>query len=192
MSDYIYTSNGLVNADDLMHYGVPGMKWGHRKRYTLTGKYERRRSAFEAGKRARLKTLDNAYATGENRKMGSARRVNRAAKKAEKAAIKESLAKSQAKNDAIQAKIDKSKNKFRDGRKFTNKSRTTGAKLATNLLAGPFANRTYASVIAAGGSKNQARAMTAVATVLGGPIGHLAVSAIYTNAAAQGRTEKKY
>ena len=31
MSNYIYTNDGLVNVDDLMHYGVPGMKWGHRK-----------------------------------------------------------------------------------------------------------------------------------------------------------------
>jgi hypothetical protein len=31
MSNYIYTNEGLVNADDIMHYGVPGMKWGKRK-----------------------------------------------------------------------------------------------------------------------------------------------------------------
>ena len=31
MSNYIYTNEGLVNADELMHYGVPGMRWGHKK-----------------------------------------------------------------------------------------------------------------------------------------------------------------
>lgn len=31
MSNYIYINEGLVNADDLMHYGVPGMRWGRRK-----------------------------------------------------------------------------------------------------------------------------------------------------------------
>ena len=31
MSNYIYTNEGLINADELMHYGVPGMRWGHRK-----------------------------------------------------------------------------------------------------------------------------------------------------------------
>ena len=31
MPNYIYTNDGLVNADELKHYGVPGMKWGRRK-----------------------------------------------------------------------------------------------------------------------------------------------------------------
>lgn len=31
MSKYIYTDDGLINVDELMHYGVPGMQWGHRK-----------------------------------------------------------------------------------------------------------------------------------------------------------------
>ena len=31
MSNYIYTNEGLVNADELMHYGVPGMRWGRKK-----------------------------------------------------------------------------------------------------------------------------------------------------------------
>lgn len=31
MANYIYTNDGLVNTDELAHYGVPGMKWGVRK-----------------------------------------------------------------------------------------------------------------------------------------------------------------
>ena len=41
MSNYIYTNDGLVNADYLAHYGVPGMKWGRRKVQRLQGKIDR-------------------------------------------------------------------------------------------------------------------------------------------------------
>ena len=36
-SDYIYTNEGLVPVNDLMHYGVPGMKWGVRRYHNADG-----------------------------------------------------------------------------------------------------------------------------------------------------------
>lgn len=77
------------------------------------------------------------------------------------------------------------KKDFRARRKEVSKSRTAGAKLATNILAGPFANRTYNSVIAAGGSKVGALGFTAATAVIGGPIGHIVVSAVLTNNASE-------
>lgn len=72
MSNYIYTNDGLVNADELAHYGVPGMKWGHRKnRYagvSIDG--SKRRAAEKArqqmilakrNKRAADKAYDKSY-----------------------------------------------------------------------------------------------------------------------------------
>lgn len=57
--------------------------------------------------------------------------------------------------------------------------RTMGSKIAMNIWAGPFANRTYNSVRASGGSKGSAFAITTATAILGGPIGHIAVAELY-------------
>ena len=45
MSDYIYTSDGeLYHADELYHYGVPGMKWRKRKARPLSDVQKARRA----------------------------------------------------------------------------------------------------------------------------------------------------
>lgn len=36
-NDYIYTNEGLVSVNELMHYGVPGMRWGHRRYQNSNG-----------------------------------------------------------------------------------------------------------------------------------------------------------
>lgn len=59
MSNYIYTADGLVNADELMHYGVPGMRWGHRKNKYITAR-QGIKNAKSAGKDAwRKATIDS-------------------------------------------------------------------------------------------------------------------------------------
>ena len=77
------------------------------------------------------------------------------------------------------------KDAFRAKRESYYRTRSTGAKFATNLWGGLFANRTYNSVLASGGSSAEAFCMTTVATILGGPVGHLAVSALYTHDAGK-------
>lgn len=55
-SDYIYTNEGLISVNELMHYGVPGMRWGHRRYYNANGtlnakgvkKYAKKQYAKEA------------------------------------------------------------------------------------------------------------------------------------------------
>ena len=47
MSEYIITADGcFYSRDELMHYGVPGMKWGHRK-----ASYESERNAYKQAKK---------------------------------------------------------------------------------------------------------------------------------------------
>lgn len=57
-------------------------------------------------------------------------------------------------------------------------SSSLGKKAAKVLLLGPFGTITYESMKAAGASKTDAIGATIVSSLLGGPIGNLAVSAI--------------
>lgn len=67
---------------------------------------------------------------------------------------------------------------FNKAYKENRANRSGGAKFATFLLAGPFANRTYSALRASGDSKGWATAKTAVISCLGGPLGNLIASSI--------------
>lgn len=164
-----------MTGNTLYHYGVKGMKWGVRR----SNKY------VEKAKHARESANEwddiSSYQTAKLRAKG---KTDKAAKR--EAYYKSAAAKDRADAAAYEAKAnkimaaEKGKDKFREARKEVSQSRQLGHKLATNVLAGAFANRTYNSVLAAGGSRVKAAGVTAATALLGGPIGHLAVSALYT------------
>lgn len=91
MSNYIYTNDGLVNADELMHYGVIGMKWGVKRAQRLD------RAAARARKRGKTERAD-MFAEKARRQKAATERVRKEAseiygKKAVDRAVQQSNAK---------------------------------------------------------------------------------------------------
>ena len=111
------------------------------------------------------------------------RRGRAAAQTARNDAIKESIKNDKAANKAerqrVKAEKEAADRRFKDKRAEVSASRSRGSKVATVLLAGPFANKSYNAARAAGASKAQAMATTAIGSMLGGPIGNLVVAQIY-------------
>ena len=184
MSDYV-----IVN-DELYHYGVPGMKWGVHKAQKAGTAYQ------SSGTKKYIKKAKTARESAKEwNEIGRAKAAKYEAKgKIDKANKIKSKYDFNAKTDRYAAKRFeekaarcRQKDKFREKRVNASDSRSKGAKAATFLLAGPMANKTYASVIAAGGTKTGARVVTALASA-GGPLGHVAVSALYTKGYADRKT----
>lgn len=169
MWTYTYT-------DELYHYGVVGMKWGVRRQNRQMRKMMKDGAIQFSNYRPRQdgkKGYDFDIVYNPTPKKSSANRVKTAKNKPSTLiSSKETVQKTKG-----------TKEEFRNARSRVGESRSRGAKVATNLLAGAFANRTYNSVIASGGSKQKARIVTGVTAVasmqLAAPIGHLITSSIY-------------
>lgn len=176
--DYILTSNG-----ELYHYGVKGMKWGHRKARQYSNDAKAYRQSAKEWAEIGANKAAKARAKGNEKK---AAKIEKKYKDYEKADLDEAK-----RHDEFAAKETRKAN-FQKAQADIGKSRKLGHKLATNVLAGPFANRTYNSVLAAGGSRVAAAGITYATGLIGGPIGHIAVAHLYTNSAGDGTTRKRY
>lgn len=186
---------GMIN--ELYHYGVKGQKWGVRRYQNKDG------SLTNAGKKrydGKLITVGQAKGRAFKADVAARRQafkdLNDSPKKHSKhqyavAAIKSgvkarkaSIAADKAHNKEVRKQRADEINKFIEKRNKLMTSRPVGSRIATAILGGPFANRTYNSVRTAGGSKTRAVAETAVTTALGGPVGHVAISAVIAADAA--------
>lgn len=68
MSNYIYTNDGLVNTDELMHYGVPGMRWGHRKgAYSKVSRADRNIGRYKTYKKNNANTYKQMNAEAKSK-----------------------------------------------------------------------------------------------------------------------------
>ena len=184
----------------LFHHGIKGQKWGKRRYQnpdgSLTAAGRQRYDDGPTGSRKTQKLMKKQSIARDSAKEWDEMADHASSKGKAKTADKyrKNAEQDRRDADAMNSKIKSSQreDKFRDARKDVGQSRKLGHKIATNILAGPFANRTYNSVIAAGGSRVKALGVTAVTGMLGGPIGHLAVSALYTKSAGDGNTDKKF
>lgn len=135
-----------MNNNELMHYGVKGMKWGHRKAQQYS----------DRAKKAREKGDDSLADRFEKKSQYMTRRAAYNKKQAD-----------------------------------VNETRSIGSKLAMNLLAGPFANRTYNSIRASGGSRVIAAGATLAVGILGPMgLGHVLVSKLIARGEASSHDVK--
>lgn len=168
---------------ELYHYGVKGMKWGVRR----AAKYaDKARNARESAKE--WKEIGD-YKSSKLRAAGKNKKADRVEAKYKEYARQDRADAAKYDEKAAQKNREAS---FQKKQAEINASRSRGSRLASNIIAGPFANRTYNSVLAAGGTKTGAKVVTYATGVLGGPLGHIAVAHLYTKAAGERKTNKRY
>lgn len=145
-----------MNDNELMHYGIRGMKWGKRKARP-TNDVQRTRAAYKKANKEYSKAYDSAYGyssrhmvsqfVGKKAKAESDKRWDDAIGKAKAANFAKSAYKTAKANQKAANKSD-ARELYSKTKRYEAKERT-GKKVAKQLLLGPAGTTTY----------NMARAM---------------------------------
>ena len=128
--NYIITR---TNPDELIHYGIPGMKWGHRKSLptsSLRNQVDSAKTTYKNAKKAYNKSFNDAYKhRAEAYSFSKERRKANDARWAKTYVDANKL--DSAKADYKKAKIER-KQKIKNTYKSLNKSASQGEKLTYN------------------------------------------------------------
>ena len=195
---YYYNDN-YYNNDYLQHYGVLGMKWGHRKAQRASEKMHRKSkiasdsakewdemaryakskgNAKKAAKYAENAKKDRADAASLSKKASqqSYTYKSRYAKKLEK---KAATAKENGYDNASElSKQAKKAAEFDKKMSDSAKKTSTGKALAKKVVFGMWGDKTYEAAKAAGYGKGGAAAVTVASTIVGGPLGNMAATSL--------------
>ena len=128
--NYIITR---TNPDELIHYGIPGMKWGHRKSLptsSLRNQVDSAKTTYKNAKKAFNKSFNDAYKhLAEAYSFSKERRKANDARWAKTQVDANKL--NSAKADYKKAKLER-KQKIKNTYKSLNKSASLGEKLTYN------------------------------------------------------------
>ena len=162
----------LVPKDELMHYGVVGMKWGHRKarqrgtEYTYQSRYTKKQA-----RKAQI-AKDSAAEWDEMARNAKAKgKIDKANKYKMNAQENRSQAKALQKRANRAAEFDK---KMSDSVKNT----STGKTFVKVALGGFTGAKTYEAFKAEGNSKLVAAGGTFASTFVAGPFGNMAATSL--------------
>lgn len=181
MSNYIYTNEGLVNADELMHYGVPGMRWGHRKgAYSKASRADRAIGRYKTNKKNNRNIIDQWNSEAKSKYYTSSKKYKNAVAK-----NKAILDRTDINNDFAIAKQKARKDKtYKKSKEYITAKKAYGKQFTRDLIYGPAGNIRIETLKNRGYSDRKAKGRVIAEQVLLG----IGTSAAVIGMAAASRT----
>ena len=175
MSNYIYTNDGLVNVDDLMHYGVPGMRWGHRKgAYSKASRADRKIGRLNTTKKNNRNIVNQWNAEAKSKYYTSSNRYKNAV-----ARNKALLKRTDINNDYAIARQKAKKDKsYKKSKEYLTAKKEHGKQVTRDLIYGAAGNMRIETLKNKGYSDKKAKGKVITEQILSGVVASAAVIAI--------------